>query len=175
MKNKINLETERMKGFGPYLVDDLKVNYLFGLNDLCEKYVKKNFIVLELGSNDGISSSLFSYFAEKVVSVDIVKTNSMSNILSENSNIVFYNMSFKNFLEIDGNNMYDLIYIDGDHDFESVSGDIELFKNKVKIGGFLCGHDLNLKTPGVKLAVEKHFPNKEIFLFSDSSWLVKIQ
>jgi hypothetical protein len=94
---------------------------LFGLNDLCEKYVKKNFIVLELGSNDGISSSLFSFFAEKVVSVDIVKTNSMSNILSENSNIVFYNMSFKNFLEIDGNNMYDLIYIDGDHDFESVS------------------------------------------------------
>jgi len=175
MKNKINLKTERMKGYGPYLVDEYEVNYLYGLNDLCEKYVKNNFTILELGSNDGISTTLFSYFAEKVVSVDIHKTNNMNQVLLENNNIVFYNMSFNDFLKIDKDNKYDLIYIDGDHDFESVNRDIELYKNKIKPNGYISGHDFNSNTLGVKKAVENHFPIEKVITFSDSSWLIEIK
>jgi hypothetical protein len=174
MENKISLDTERMKGFGNYIVDNFEVNYLFGLNDLCEKYVKKNFKILELGSNEGVSARLFSYFAEKVVCVDLNKTKSMDKAVSKHNNIIFYHTSFKNFLENDKNNEYDLIYIDGDHDFKNVNEDIEFFKSKVKKGGYISGHDCNSETPGVRLAIETHFPNEEIILFSDSSWLIKI-
>jgi hypothetical protein len=174
MKNKIDLNTERMVGFGPYVIDEYQVNYLFGLNDMCEKYINKDFEILELGSNDGVSTSLFSFFAKTVVAVDIKKTSSINKVIEENNNIKFYNTSFKDFFDSDGDNKYDLIYIDGNHDFDSVFLDISFFKNKIKSGGYLSGHDYNVSTPGVELAVRKHFPNNEIFVFSDSSWIIKI-
>jgi predicted O-methyltransferase YrrM len=172
MKKKVDLKTERMNGFGPFIMENYEVNYLFGLNDLCEKYVKDNFIILELGSNDGVSTSLFSYFANKVISVDLKKTESMESVLLENNNIIFYNTSFENFYKNDKDNQYDLIYIDGAHDYESVDKDISMFKPKVKKGGFISGHDYY--SPDVKNAVKKHFDEKNIILFSDSSWLVEI-
>lgn len=175
MKNKIPLNTERMKGFGPYVVDSFEVNYLYGLNELCEKYVKKDFTILELGSNDGVSASLFSYFADRVICVDLKKTKDMDIVISENKNIVFHKTSFENFLSNDYDNKYDLIYIDGGHDFKNINKDIELFKNKVKKGGYISGHDFNSETNDVGLAVKNHFPNEEIMIFSDSSWLVKIK
>ena len=171
---KIQLNTERMQGQGPYFVGDFQVNYLYGLNDLCEKYLKKDFTLLELGSNDGISTRLFSYFVEKVVCVDNNKTASMIDACSKYNNINFHHKSFIDFLAFDKDNTYDIIYIDGNHDFESIDNDIEQFKHKVKKGGYISGHDYNTETPGVKLAIEKHFPNEEVIIFSDSSWLIKI-
>lgn len=175
MKTKIELNTERMEGFGPYIVDNFEVNYLFGLNELCEKYVKEDFTILELGSHNGISSRLFSYFANKVICVDLNKTRQMDETISSHQNIVFHNMSFKDFFDSNIDDKYDLIYIDGGHSFEDVNRDIELFKPKVKQGGYISGHDCNSSTPGVSLALKKQFPNEEILLFSDSSWLVKIK
>lgn len=172
MKKKIDLKTERMDGFGPFIMENYEVNYLFGLNDLCEKYVKDHFIILELGSNDGVSTSLFSFFADKVISVDLKKTKKMEVTLSENDNIIFHNTSFENFYKNDKDIKYDLIYIDGAHDYESVDYDISLFKSKVKEGGYISGHDYY--SPDVKNAVKKHFDEESIITFSDSSWLVKI-
>jgi hypothetical protein len=175
MKNKIDLKTERMSGYGSFLVDGYEVNYLFGLNDLCEKYVKDDFLVLELGSNDGRSTSLFSFFAKKVISVDMNKTESMKELLKENDKINFNHMTFSDFLKKDGDTQYDLVYIDGGHDFNSVDIDIELFKGKVKKNGYIGGHDYyNYNGYGVIEAVNKHFSDKEILVFSDSSWLVKL-
>ena len=175
MKNKIPLNTERMKGLEPYILENFQINYLFGLNDLCEKYIKNDFVILELGSNDGVSSTLFSFFAKKVVCVDSQKTESLSKVILENDNIIFNHTSFENFYNTDGDFKYDLIYIDGNHDFNSVYNDIEMFKQKVKEGGYLSGHDCNPSTPEVRVAIESHFPNEEIILFSDSSWLIKIK
>jgi hypothetical protein len=45
----IELNTERMYGMGPCNVDDFQINYLYGLNDLCEKFLQKDFRILELG------------------------------------------------------------------------------------------------------------------------------
>jgi SAM-dependent methyltransferase len=174
-KEKINLHTERMIGFGSYTKDGYDVNYLYGLNDLCEKYVKDDFIVLELGSNNGVSTELFSFFAKKVVSVDMVKTAIMKERLSKISNIEFNHMSFSNFLEIDKNNKYDLIYIDGAHDYNSVKHDIVSFLPKVKKGGYISGHDYNSADYGVIKAVNELFQIDEVEIFNDSSWLVKIK
>jgi hypothetical protein len=65
---------------------------------------------------------------------------------------------------------FDMCYIDGDHDFESVANDICACYRIVKEGGWMAGHDC---FPGshVKLAVEMLLGNPK--LFSDSSWLIR--
>lgn len=67
---------------------------------------------------------------------------------------------------------FDVIYIDGAHDFINVMKDIILWKDRCNL--FLCGHDFCDKFPGVKKAVKSLLgqPDK---IFSDSSWLFKIK
>jgi hypothetical protein len=170
----IELNTERMHGMGPCNVDNFQINLLYGLNDLCEKFLQKDFRILELGSNDGVSTSLFSTFVKEVVCVDINMSTKMVNTLEKYTNIIFHRMSFENFISMDSNNLYDFIYIDGNHDYDSINRDIENFKHKVKKGGYISGHDFNSNTSGVEMAVRNNFSDKEVFIFSDSSWLIKI-
>ncbi len=36
---------------------------------------------------------------------------------------------------------FDIIYIDGDHSYEGVKSDLKISYDKIKNGGFICGHD----------------------------------
>jgi len=38
-------------------------------------------------------------------------------------------------------NFLDVVYIDADHSYDSVLSDLNNSYNKVKLGGFICGHD----------------------------------
>ncbi len=49
----------------------------------------------------------------------------------------------------------DFVFIDAQHDYESVRDDIELWTPKVKPGGLLSGHDYCQKFPGVIKAVNE--------------------
>jgi len=52
----------------------------------------------------------------------------------------------------------DAVYIDGRHEYEYVAHDLRLWVPKVKIGGWVMGHDYtNPITPGVKRAVDEFF------------------
>lgn len=52
----------------------------------------------------------------------------------------------------------DLVFIDGNHDYDHVREDILLWEPKIKPGGILCGHDYGSKKHiGVKKAVDEHF------------------
>jgi len=68
---------------------------------------------------------------------------------------------------------FDLIFIDASHDEESVTEDIKLYLPKVKVGGYIAGHDY--KTPdlsqgemSVKRAVDTNLPGA--VLMSGSVW-----
>ncbi len=52
----------------------------------------------------------------------------------------------------------DLVFIDGMHRYNAVKQDILAWKDKVKPGGQLMGHDI-VTWPGVKKAVREVFPN----------------
>lgn len=52
-------------------------------------------------------------------------------------------------------NYFDMVFIDGDHSYESVKQDIELWNPKVK--RLICGHDFNF--PSVNKAVTEYFGN----------------
>lgn len=66
----------------------------------------------------------------------------------------------------------DFIYIDADHEYESVYQDILHWLPKVRPGGFIGGHDYNIDYPGVKRAVLDFFDNFK--LYPDASWMVRI-
>jgi hypothetical protein len=47
----------------------------------------------------------------------------------------------------------DFVYIDGNHEYSHVLEDLELWRPKIAVGGFLCGHDYTLY--GVYTAVQE--------------------
>lgn len=57
----------------------------------------------------------------------------------------------------------DLVFIDANHEYESVKSDIKLWQPKVKKGGILAGHDYAL-IPGVTAAVDELIGVKAKFL-----------
>lgn len=68
-----------------------------------------------------------------------------------------------NFLSKIENNYLDIVYIDADHSFEGVYNDLIYSYNKVKIGGFICGHDYSKQQfKGVFDAVNKFCDEKNL-------------
>lgn len=63
----------------------------------------------------------------------------------------------------------DLVFIDGNHDYEFVKEDIELWLPKIRPGGILAGHDYK-RFSGVKRAVDELLGN-EISIKEDYVWL----
>jgi hypothetical protein len=59
----------------------------------------------------------------------------------------------------------DFVFIDADHSYPAVKADIAAWMPKVKVGGWLCGHDYDLRA--VKRAVDG-LPNVE--LGQDTTW-----
>ena len=80
----------------------------------------------------------------------------------------------KDAVDIYEDEFFDFIYIDAAHHYEAVIEDINNWKSKVKVGGYLGGHDY-LESEGytdaVK-AVNEVFNKDEVEVFEDSSCLV---
>ena len=91
----------------------------------------------------------------------------------------FSNQVYKQFED----NYFDLVYLDANHHYEAVYEDISLWINKVKKGGFLCGHDYvdgyiqGHGQFGVQSAVKDFFKRNPDFVTSESwpSWFVQIK
>lgn len=63
----------------------------------------------------------------------------------------------------------DFVFIDAEHDSESVTADIEAWAPKVRAGGFVSGHDINW--PSVHVVVSQVYP--EFQTLADNVWLVE--
>ncbi len=64
---------------------------------------------------------------------------------------------------------FDFVFIDADHNYESVVDDIACWRSKVRSGGWLGGHDYNKKFPGVVKAVDEVF-GKSVKQWPGSIW-----
>lgn len=51
----------------------------------------------------------------------------------------------------------DFLFIDGDHRYEGIKKDLQLWFPKVKKGGVISGHDYNEPSCGVRQAVDEYF------------------
>lgn len=181
----IDLKTERMIGKGPggsQTFTGFQPNYLFGLDDLCRKFVDPECRVLEIGCNRGISTELFASYAKSVTAVDIKLKPRMANLLKRTSNIRFTEAFSTDYLKrlVEGD--FDLVYLDGDHAHKTVVKELRLVLTRLKKDFVLAGHDMypsTRKKSQVQKAVHEVLPGIHegdliIHRFSDSSWAVVI-
>jgi len=64
----------------------------------------------------------------------------------------------------------DFVYVDGNHSYEFVKKDLELYYDKVRVGGVIGGHDFRLSIFGVPWAVTEFMVERGIGEESAHSW-----
>jgi hypothetical protein len=72
------------------------------------------------------------------------------------------------------NKSLDIVFIDADHSYEGCLADIIAWESKVKIGGWICGHDYANTKGDVKGAVDEMY-GTDIELGDDHTWFHKIK
>lgn len=167
------------------------VNSPVGLYLIAKKFFKPDFKVVEVGSFEGVSTLVFSKLVDTVYSVDCYdyKVPETGRIpehdkLFQDAEKLFIERTkdIKNIVKIRKTSVeaaslfndksLDAVYIDAEHDEESVRQDINTWRPKVKFGGYLCGHDYYM--PYIqKILVEEHGLTN-ITVSSDSSWVAVI-
>lgn len=162
-------------------------NSTVGLYQMVKNYFKPDFEMVEVGSFEGTSTLLFSLFVRKVYSVDcydykippegriksmdklfvkaekkfIRRTKNVPNIIKVRKTSLEASQDF-----LDGS--LDAVYIDAEHDEESVRADIRAWLPKVKKGGIFAGHDFSL--PHMSMVLNQA-GIEQIVRFQDDSWL----
>ena len=166
----MKLDQPRMKHNGYVRVCMAEVNYLHGLDDLCKRYLLKRHKprVLELGSNNGVSTRLLCEYSNDVTSVDPMLLDGLRELLDECPHLKYEPMVSDEFFK-QNKQKFDLIYIDADHSYECCTRDIKNALSHIKSDGIVAGHDFNVSQPGVCKAVHEHFIIHEVF--QDSSWV----
>lgn len=157
----------------------MRLNRLFGLNDLIKENLTSQSIVCELGSHVGASGSLFAFYCKHVYCIDI-----WENPIAE----FYFNQQIKDFINVTKikersvnasfifqNGFFDLVYVDAAHDYKSVKEDIEHWIPKIKKGGILAGHDYSSEGLGNEViqAINDTIgkPDK---IYEDSSWIKQL-
>ena len=85
-----------------------------------------------------------------------------------NNNVEIIRDSSQNASKKIEKDILDWVYIDADHSYEAVLNDLNLWGEKIKINGFICGHDWLVKPKkksgvefGVNRAVEEYIFKKK--------------
>lgn len=152
------------------------------------KYDIANMTIVEIGSWTGISAVEFSKKFKKVICIDpwspTVGINTMFDMKEVENIFDDRTKDLDNVEKIKGKSVdvakdymkrglkFDIIYIDGAHDYTNVKMDIEIWKDNIMT--CICGHDYYSKFPGVIKAVNETLgkPDKT---FKDTSWIKEMK
>jgi hypothetical protein len=161
-----------------FLSQGMRINRLFGLQDLIVENLNKNSVVCEIGSLFGNSSSLFAYYCREVYCVDVFNHSNSEKIFKANMSIFDNVHMIKNFsvkaAETFEDSFFDLVYIDAGHEFKHVVEDVQNWLPKVKKNGFLSGHDYySFWNVDVVKALDS-LNIKPDKVYEDSSWIKRI-
>ena len=88
-------------------------------------------------------------YAKKQQDMDDIYTGVVS-LFKDNEDVVIHREFSDHAADAFINNYFDWIYIDGNHYYEFVKRDLELFYPKVKKGGFITGDDYLWTSPELK-------------------------
>jgi len=174
---------------GPHRSPFDKENNLFGLYDFIKHHDTKDKVIVEIGCYLGISTELFAMFCKEITSIDLwgmdesydggenpkefwpIVERLANERLSKYSNAKLVKNSGFLASQTFESESIDLLYLDGNHSFESVVNDAKLWHEKIKVGGVLSGHDYNIST--VQKAVNYILDTMEysdLNIFGDTSW-----
>ena len=172
--------------------DKYQNSWLTGLIG-CIDYVKQRIKVekmVEIGSYQGESTTLFAHmfnpkelyavdpFLNGYDEFDGSSTGDFTNVI-HNFNLRINQFSCIKHIKtlsyeaVDQfeNDSLDFVYIDGDHTYEGVNKDITMYLPKIKVGGFIAGHDLGRES--VTKALRNQLGEVDA-RFEDSSWVVQV-
>ena len=163
-------------------------NTVEGLCDMCMEIVCPDFVIVEIGSFSGVSSDLLSRFCKELICIDFWE-NSIGYVEIPKDMLERAHREFNALAETRPNitkvlstslieaektpdKSIDMVYIDGRHDEDSVRADIKAWLPKVKSGGWVTGHDIDLG--GVQVPVKELLGNN-YKSYKDTSWAVQIK
>lgn len=134
--------------------------------------------VLETGSYRGVSTEFWALHCERVVSVDPSPDWAVRRDL--HARLAHYphvQLIEAHSPYVPGGSFdFDLVYLDGNHSFDTVRAEIDTYLPLLKRGAWLGGHDYT-DTPapgdGVRAAYRSVFASDPPHRFSDGSWLVQ--
>lgn len=176
----------------PRFVYGLRDLMRFSIETLVNKYDQKKseLSLLEIGAYNGESTWIFSSIFNSIVVLEPFKNDYNESdptakadmkkvkenfihlvndkcdnvtLIEEFSHDFFKNKHIKKYDE-----QFQMVYIDGNHEYDAVKNDIS---NCKKLHPFIiAGHDIS--SDGVYRAIIEEFPNKQIQKFIDDSWCV---
>lgn len=144
--------------------------------------------LIEIGSFAGDSTEIFCKWFKHVVAIDpwvsgigdITDKVDMEEVyqvfqkkIAAFPNVRIIRDYSYNALKFFDNKLCDIVYIDGGHTYPEVYKDVFDWSHKIKIGGFIAGHDYWKKFPGVVKAVNE-LVGKPDKIFPDSSWIKRV-
>lgn len=167
------------------------INSVEGLHRLVEAFFKPHFKIVEVGSFEGVSTLLFSKFVDTVYAVDCYdyKVPPTGRIPEHDQSFVIAEKLFlertkgiKNIVKIRKRSVdaakdfpdrsLDAVYIDAEHDEDSVREDIKAWRPKIRFGGYLCGHDFYF--PYIQKILTEEQGLTKVTQAPDSSWIAPI-
>ena len=113
--------------------------------------------IIEIGTNNGISSAFFAQFifVKKVITIDPLKSSiaqrvwKLFNVLDK----IIYVNNFSSESIMKEHQDVDLAFIDGDHNYENVKKDFEMIKNNTQCK-YILFHDYFITKPAVKKFID---------------------
>lgn len=127
----------------------------------------KGLVCVEIGSNEGRSSTYIAQVAKRLTCVDVfasknIRENFIRN-MAEFTNVFVCVGNSSVAAGIIDDRSVDLLLVDGSHVYEDVRDDIHFMLPKMKIDGVIVFHDLDHPDyPGVRKAVEEMGKDFEI-------------
>lgn len=170
-------------------------NSVIGLYEMIKRYFHEDYVMAEIGSFQGTSTLFFSLFAKKVYSVDcydyhvppsgripemdamfveaekifIDRTKDVHNIVKIRKPSV---EAAKDFEE----DSLDCVYVDAEHIYDYIREDVRAWKDKVKHGGVLCGHDFDHNhSESIRRILTEFDLMNNLTVYSDTSWSVEVK
>jgi cephalosporin hydroxylase len=149
-------------------------------------------VVLEIGTAGGGTLFLFTRVADpeaKIISVDLPsgypkwKMHLYKSFSRMNQKIYLIRgnshdpQTFEKVKIIIGDEWVDFLFIDGDHSYEGVKKDFEMYSKLVRKGGIVAFHDIVLYPPSAKIEVSRfwneikhHYKYEEIVKDWNQNW-----
>jgi predicted O-methyltransferase YrrM len=152
-----------------------------GLKDFIRDNCTSSTVMVEVGSYAGESSALFAAAVKELICVD--PWDQLPGMLYAKEAEEWFNRltaPFLNVVKLKGFSedvsrffrpcIFDLVYIDANHDYDHVRADMLAWMPAIKAGGYIAGHDYYTTFPGVIQAVKELFggPDK---VYKDGSWV----
>lgn len=146
--------------------------------------------VLEIGAFCGLSAWIMSHSAKSVLSVDTFKANTGGQEQMEELTTLeaflaatkdrpnvshFVGTSAEAAWEF-RRRRFDMIFLDANHQYDSVKQDLELWVKRIKPGGILAAHDYGHSAfPGVKQAMDERFGDLGEYDPPNQPWVVTLR